>query len=146
LDGTVDLQPGYGNVHPPQEVSPEQTETYTLRHKVSNGDWFEEPVKVPICDVKIETFKIVPSSVRYGEPFTIIWDVRGAKGIRLTPPGSLQISTVKSLGSGGFKSQSKLTLQASKADFPSPGSYTFTLTADGPGPEQEVTVPVLIRQ
>jgi len=135
----VDLQPGFGQVSSPQEVSPEATQVYTLRLRRDNGEWAEESLTLQICNVEIKNFRIQPQQVRYGQNFTMLWDVRGAKDIRLTPPGSLRPSTMSSVGQINIRSQSKLTLPASKADYPSPGTYKFILTADGPGGPQTKT-------
>ena len=131
----VDLQPGFGDVKSPQDVSPDGTQTYTLRVKRPNGQWQQESVKVEVRNVQIAAFEVRPAKVKYGDTFSISWDVRGAKDIKLTPPGSLQTSTMNRLGSANIRNQSRLSLSATQTDFPSPGSYTFSLSAEGPGGE-----------
>jgi hypothetical protein len=129
----VDLQPGFGNVQSPQGVSPEHTQVYTLRLKRRNGEWEQESVTVRVRDVQIDAFRIQPVKVRYGQTFTITWDVRGAKDIKITAAGSPQGASMNLLRSGNVRNQSKLTLTATQADFPSGGTYEFKLTAEGPG-------------
>jgi hypothetical protein len=135
----IDLQPDFGNVESPQEVSPEKTQVYTLRVRQKNGEWEQESVTVRVRDVQIGVFAIQPSTVKYGATFAIIWDVRGAKGVTIAAAGSRQGASMNLLRNGNVRNQSKLTLRATKGDFPSQGQYEFTLTAEGPGGPKTAT-------
>ena len=65
----VDFQPGFGDVKSPQDVSPDGTQTYTLRVKRPNGQWQQESVKVEVRNVQIAAFEVRPAKVKYGDTF-----------------------------------------------------------------------------
>jgi len=120
----VDLIPGHPGANPPVYVQPDATTKYTLQVTRSDGTRAESFYEIRVPSLRITSFWVSPKTVRYGDSFSLHWDVQGATEIRLSMLTGQNTSTEVKL-----RNADTSTYQATRSAFPAPGVQTLTLTA-----------------